>query len=478
MSLNNVTICKIDDVVNDLTKRLDVLYWSQFRVDFNSKSEFLIKPLKEIGKIRDEKVKMLPVQHEYYYPFKITYKGEVVLKQCCIMSKAINKKVVQENDLVFSRINACRGAVGVIDEMQEGAICTNETHVYHITDRNVITKYLQIILRHPYYQDKILTQCTGASLERMRFSEEALLNFEVPIPSKIEQVKLIKQVEKNNNLKKNCFYEIEKLRMKRNSIVLNSLGIQLNYNSIDEVSYPVDIDCIKRNENYRLDFEFNRPSYDEIDKIYNCKYPVVKISNQKYNTKILQKKITSGSTPKGGIYAEQGIAFLQAQNVLEDVIEPSNLMHITKDFHESLQRSKLSGNEVLVTIAGTIGRAAVNTLKDGNVNQAIAVLRVNEKINPLYLCAFLNSEAGRIQFDKYRHDFGTPNINQEELGNLLVVLPPIEIQNLIAEQVADVDYRIKKLKKKEKEYMKKNNIIITQFLIGKDKYKVLFQKER
>jgi type I restriction enzyme S subunit len=76
----------------------------------------------------------------------------------------------------------------------------------------------------------------------------------------------------------------------------------------------------------------------------------------------------------------------------------TNHEYITSEFHESLKRSQLKGNEVLVTIAGTIGRAGVNTkVEDGNINQAIAILRLNKKMNPFFLSAFLNSDAGRIQ---------------------------------------------------------------------------------
>jgi restriction endonuclease S subunit len=155
----------------------------------------------------------------------------------------------------------------------------------------------------------------------------------------------------------------------------------------------------------------------------------------------------------------------------------TNHEYITSEFHESLKRSQLKGNEVLVTIAGTIGRAGVNTkVEDGNINQAIAILRLNKKMNPFFLSAFLNSDAGRIQFAKYRHDFGTPNINTTELAKLLVPLPPITIQEKVAEAVLDFEIKILKAKEACKESEKRKSEIITEFLIGTKKHKNVFER--
>jgi len=149
----------------------------------------------------------------------------------------------------------------------------------------------------------------------------------------------------------------------------------------------------------------------------------------------------------------------------------SNHEYVTNEFHEQLKRSQLSGNEVLVTIAGTIGRAGVNLsiegrrlvaqLKRGNINQAIAIIRLNNKMLPLFLSAFLNSDGGQIQFSKFRHDFGTPNINTTELADIRIPLPPKIIQKMIVSKIIDFEKQILKAKVKCKKNEKKKSEIIT-----------------
>lgn len=478
MSINNIVLCKIDNIISDSQKRLDVLYWNNFKLDFNEHSRFKVMPLREIGEMRTDTVGMQPGQLEYYYPFKITYTGNIVLKDCVSAEKCKSFRLVKEGDLVFSRINCCRGAIGVVRDFQNDAICTNETHIFVVRDKNVIAEYLQIILRHPYYQDLILTKCTGASLERMRFSESALLDFMVPIPDKGKQKEIIELVKTNNATIEKHKVAIDKMQKEKNAYLLSELEINLEYDVIDETFYSVSIDSFKEDKSYRFDYEFNKPSFESIENIFKGKYPTVTIDNENESTEILRTKITSGSTPMGGIYEHHGIKFLQAQNVLEDYIDEQNTLYVNEEFHSSLKRSRLTGNEVLVTIAGTIGRAAVNTLYEANVNQAVAVLRVTQRVNPLYMCAFLNSPAGKIQFDKYRHDFGTPNINQTELGHLYIALPEREIQDNIAHNIKAFDEKIRALKQEMEELQMQTDSLVTLFLLGKEKYEEVYHKDR
>jgi len=480
MSIGNMAKVNINSILTDSKNRLDVIYWSKFLIDFNENTPFTIRKMSDIGKLSHDTVAEQVNPKEQYYPFKITYTGNVVLKEPIPYDHlAINKyKIVEINDIVFSRINCCRGSIGIINDNQRYAICTNETHIFQVTDKSVDARYLKYILRHPYYQDMILSQCTGASLERMRFSEEALMNFEIPIPSKKAQLSLIKKLETHEQSIISCQQEIEKLKLNRNKYILSELGIDIVYNNISEDAYPLPITEIESSSGFRLDFEFNKRSFELIKKIHDCKYPLVQIENSDLNTKILAKSITSGSTPSGSVYPSKGIVFLQGKNVDENGLNLDSLTYIPQEFHESNKRSTLVGKEVLVTIAGTIGRVGINHLKDANVNQAIAVLRLNKRMNPLFLSAFLNSDAGKIQFAKHRHDFGTPNINQRELGKLLVPLPDRSIQDFIAKQVTRFEKSIKSKKVKLTKETNKLSEITTEFLLGTKKYVDTFQKNK
>lgn len=482
MNTNRDSIArKIEDILSDATCRLDVIYWKNFAIDFNENSKFRPKQLSEVGYLRKESVSQ-QVQRLFYYPFKITYTGQVVLKEPTRLTKLnVQKfKLVRAGDIVFSRINCCRGAIGIVEDFQDGCICTNETHVFTVTDPKVDNRHLHIILRHPYYQDLILSKSTGASLERMRFHEPELLSFEVPIPPLDKQLELIKKVKNHNQFIQENIESIQRLRIDRNGYLMRELGIDLVFTEGNENFYPLALSNIQnesKNPACRLDFKYNKPSFNMIKRLEKGKYKLVKIGSDNPDEKILKENIKSGSTPKNGIYPINGVTFLRGGNIIENGIDLKNHEFITVEFHEHLKRSHLRGNEVLVTIAGTIGRTGVNTsVKDGNINQAIAIIRLNDKMLPLFLSAFLNSDGGKIQFAKLRHDFGTPNINTKELANIRVPLPPQEIQEKIVSRITEYKNKISQAKETRSWNETQKSEIISEFLLGEKKYEDILER--
>jgi len=275
---------KVEEILTDSTYRLDVIYWKNFAIDFNANSQFKPKKLSDVGRLRLESA-CQQIGKLYSYPFKVTYTGQVILKEPFhITNLNANKfKVAKTGDVVFSRINCCRGAIGIIEDFQNDCVCTNETHVFTVTDSEVDNRYLQIILRHPYYQDRILSKSTGASLERMRFSDTALLSFEVPIPPLEKQLALIKMVKEHNKIIQDNIELIERLRIERNSYLMKELGIDLVFVEGDEDFYPLllsDVQDLQNNPIARLDFEHNKPSYEMIKKLEKGKFKLIKMGTE------------------------------------------------------------------------------------------------------------------------------------------------------------------------------------------------------
>jgi len=168
----------------------------------------------------------------------------------------------------------------------------------------------------------------------------------------------------------------------------------------------------------RLDYVFNHPSLDIVNTLQNITiYQVRGLGGDINGIKIIDN-LTSGSTPKNLQYDEEGVMFIRANNVLEDYLDLDNVIKIERSFHEGiLKSSQLKKDDVVVTMAGTIGRCAMYTLdEEANINQAIASIRVNkDAILPEYLSLYLNSQFGQLNFLKYRHDVGQPNINLDEI---------------------------------------------------------------
>ncbi|HEY8789203.1 MAG TPA: hypothetical protein VIM10_08760 [Actinopolymorphaceae bacterium] len=110
----------------------------------------------------------------------------------------------------------------------------------------------------------------------------------------------------------------------------------------------------------------------------------------------LTKVITKGTTPTtvGLAFRARGVPFLRAQNLQRGTVafSPHDLF-IDGDAHEILKRSRVLPQDVLISIAGTIGRIAVVPAgsPEMNCNQAVAVIRLNDPCLAPWLMSWLNS---------------------------------------------------------------------------------------
>ena len=156
--------------------------------------------------------------------------------------------------------------------------------------------------------------------------------------------------------------------------------------------------------------------------------------------------ITKGTTPRGGnvSYLDTGVGFLRAENVAGlDKLDKSNLKCIDEDTHLGfLQRSVLEANDVLITIAGTLGRTAIVREEDLplNANQAVSLIRLvaPTEINLIYLVYALNSPELQAYLTKQKKVTAIPNLTLEIIENCLLPLPPLAEQKRIVAKIEEL----------------------------------------
>ncbi len=156
--------------------------------------------------------------------------------------------------------------------------------------------------------------------------------------------------------------------------------------------------------------------------------------------------VTKGTTPKGGknAYIEKGIGFLRAENLLGyDKIDLTNVKYIDEDTHRKfLSRSILIENDILISIAGTLGRTAVVRRENLplNTNQAIAIIRlVNaEYVDIKYLIYALNCPSIQKELLGQKKITAIPNLTLEIIGMCCIPFPPLAEQHRIVAKLEEL----------------------------------------
>ena len=151
----------------------------------------------------------------------------------------------------------------------------------------------------------------------------------------------------------------------------------------------------------------------------------------------LSSLITKGTTPTtlGYAHSDSGIPFLRVQNIFSGQVNfKEDTLFIDSNTHTALKRSQIQGGDVLVTIAGTIGRTGVvpHDAPEMNCNQAVAIVRPTPEIERSYLRHWLDSQEARSQMLGSTVTGTISNLSLSQLGELRVPLPPLEEQRRIA----------------------------------------------
>lgn len=155
-------------------------------------------------------------------------------------------------------------------------------------------------------------------------------------------------------------------------------------------------------------------------------------SNSWKNLKLKEqsKLITKGTTPKNKTI-KGDINYIKVENLRSGKIFVSS--KISENEHFSfLKRSILHDGDILFSIAGTLGRAAIvrKSILPANTNQALAIIR-GYNFNSTFLLTALSGKVVREYVQKNPTVGAQPNLSLEQVGNLIISSPSIEEQNEI-----------------------------------------------
>jgi type I restriction enzyme, S subunit len=158
--------------------------------------------------------------------------------------------------------------------------------------------------------------------------------------------------------------------------------------------------------------------------------------------------VTKGTTPTtlGFGFETRGIRFVKVETLTEDghFIE-DKFAFISEEANKALLRSQLQEEDILFTIAGTIGRTGIVKKKHlpANTNQAVAIIRPNRSlIEPRYLRYVLSNPAFTRTAQSKTVQSVQANFSLGELKKAKFQLPHMAMQREILSVLGTLDDRI------------------------------------
>ena len=346
----------------------------------------------------------------------------------------IQRYTINKDDLYLT-IAGTIGRVGEVPEIFDGMNLTE--NALKLTNISICKKYLMQIINTKLVQDYFESTYHQVAMPKL-----SLINASktiMPLPPLAEQERIVSVI-------KSIFSQIDTLdqnksdlqtAIKQTKSKILDLAIHGTLVPQDPKDEPAE-ELLKR-----IATSDNRPykkfEEDEVPFIipFNWKWErLAKISSI----------ISKGTTPRGGknAYCIEGINYLRVENISADgTINLEDINHISENEHLTfLKRSILQENDVIISIAGTLGKIGIIRKCDlpMNTNQAIAFVRISNLsiINLKYLRYVLESvELQRLLLSQTKVT-SIPNLTLEIINNCPIPLPPIQEQNRIVSKIEEL----------------------------------------
>lgn len=141
-------------------------------------------------------------------------------------------------------------------------------------------------------------------------------------------------------------------------------------------------------------------------------------------------------------YTQDGVTFLRSTNIEPFNIKFDDIKFISSEFNEKISKSQLRGGDVVIVRTGKPGACTVIPEIEGswNCSDLVIVRPHQEKLDPLYLAAYINLASGTI--NNQLVGAVQQHFNVASAKKLEIPVPPIEVQRKISSLIGNLNDKI------------------------------------
>ncbi|MEX2566996.1 MAG: restriction endonuclease subunit S [Cyclobacteriaceae bacterium] len=315
--------------------------------------------------------------------------------------------IVRKGQFILSKIDARNGAFGLIPDELDGAIVTNDFPSFHVDNARINTQFLVLITTTKEFI-RFAQSCSSGTTNRQRIDVDLFLQQRIPLPSLVEQERIVFAYLKKLRLAEEQENEIRLIESKLEDYFLKKLGIEK---------------AVSKEKTSGL----NTINFKDISiwAIWNLKDAFI---SRKYE-----------SVPLGNILKMKSGSFLPSKKQVKGDYIVYGGNGITGTHNEYI----LEGKRIVI---GRVGELCGNVhLVEGKywvTDNAFITERLDDDFNYEYLEIILNF----LDLNRFRVISAQPSVSQQNLINVPVPKPDINVQNEIVQRVFEFRKTINTLK--------------------------------
>lgn len=139
----------------------------------------------------------------------------------------------------------------------------------------------------------------------------------------------------------------------------------------------------------------------------------------------------SENYPSRNEFVFDGIPFINAGHLLNGTLDFENLDYISEEKYKSMGGVKLSKDDIVYCLRGSLGKNALLNIDNGTVASSLVAIR-SRNIYPKYLFYIINSHIEETQRLLWDNGTAQPNLSADNLGKFYICVPPVNDQHIIA----------------------------------------------
>ena len=311
---------------------------------------------------------------------------------------------IYEGDILISRLPEPAGRACIMPDLGTRMITAVDCTIVR-TSKEYDSKYLVQYLSTPMYF-KVVNSFLGGGT-RQRISRGNLSGIDIPIPSTIDEQRKIGGYFSN----------------------LDNL-ITLHQRKCDE---------IKKLKKSMLQKMFPK----EGERFPELRFPEFTDAWEQRKLSEMSDFITKGATPTtyGFDWVDEGIPFFRNDAIKDNQFVYGDYSYISEEANEALNRSEITGDDILVAITGDIGKVGIvpKTIEKANINQHTARVRIIHDAVPYFIYQSLAREEQQKIYHKIKTGLSMPQLSLEQIRETLILCPTYEEQTKIADALYNLD---------------------------------------
>lgn len=401
--------------------------------------EFLNKPNIDKIKIQDEKTYKILGVRSYGKGAYInrTVNGSTL--------KMRTYQLAKENHLYWCKVDTKNGAFGIINkDLADGVASSNMTFA-EVNSSKALIEYVQLLFKSKKVNAYMDGYVVGTTNRKYIKPDQLLNEIKIPLPNISEQKRITKSYYNKITLAENQEQKIKQIEREIENYLFDEIGISKLKKQ--ETKKGLQFTEYKNLTNWFPNNIFGSTSFNSI------KYKTISL-NDKPSAFI---ELFRGKSPR---YSSNSVEKILNQKCIRwNNIEIEYAKTVDKYWLNKVNENNLTKiNDILInsTGEGTIGRASL--IKKGFetllYDSHILLLRLDkELICPLFFVYLFNSKYGQKQVDNIK---SAQTTKQTELGinnlkNILLPLPPLSQQKIIAKRIEELKEEIIRLTTEAKE---------------------------